>query len=135
MTVAAGPPGEDVTVHGQVDAIGGGGLEGVTVTVVGTSVTASTDALGATQLDLGVDAAMTLHLQKEGYADQFLALTLPDSVGNDGYFEATLAPRDAPQTLADAAAGGSLVGRDGATLVLPPSALVDGTGTAVSGAI
>ena len=132
---AAPPPSRTVTVHGQVDGPGGTGLPGVTVTAAGTSMSATTDALGAVQLDLGVDSAVTLHFEKDGFADQFLALTLPDSVGSDGYFAAALTPRDAPQTLADATAGGTLTGRDGATLVLPPSALVDASGAAVSGPV
>ena len=129
------PAARTLMAQGLVRTVAGDPLEGVTVTVVGSATSATTDALGTVALALDVDMPLTLALAKNGYADQFVALQLPATTGLDAYFEATLATREAALTLADAAAGGALAGKDGATLTLPPSALVDSSGAAVTGAV
>lgn len=111
-----------------------GVLQGVTVALVGGNATAQTGADGRATLAVPSGAPQTLRFGKAGYADQFLPVQL--STGGDGtLLEVRLHARDAALTLADAAAGGTLAGRDGATLVVPPGALVDASGNAVTGAV
>ncbi|MDB6062431.1 MAG: hypothetical protein JWM78_2534 [Verrucomicrobiaceae bacterium] len=123
------------SAQGSVTGLDGTALPGVTVAVVGSSATGTTDSTGKVALTVNVGVPLTVKLSKAGYADQVLSVQVPSSVGADAYFEATMRTRDAAQTLPDAAAGGALTGRDGATITLPANALVDSTGTAVTGPV
>jgi hypothetical protein len=135
LEVTAGPaPAGTVSALGRIHDLDGHPLEDVTV-APGGGAAASTDALGQVHVQVPIGGPVTIRLSKAGFADQFLRLELPASTGADADFEATLRPRDTPQTLADAAAGGALDGRDGVRIVFPPGALVDGAGAAVSGPI
>ncbi len=124
-----------VNAQGVVKTLDGVALDGVMISQVGSMATVTTDAMGKASLAVDVGVPMTLKLSKSGYADQFLSINVPDTVGADAYFAATMRTRDAVLTLADAAAGGSLNGRDGATISLPPNSLVSGSGAAVTGAV
>jgi len=135
VAVTAAAAGANVTVNGHITGLDGTAIEGVVVTPIGSSATATSDAMGGVDLSVPTGVPVSLKLTKAGLADQFVSLTLPLGTGSDAYFEATLRPRDAAQTLADAAAGGSLAGRDGAGVSLPAGALVDGSGTAVGGPV
>jgi hypothetical protein len=46
-----------------------------------------------------------------------------------------MAPREPALTLADAAAGGTLIGKDGARIVFAAGSIVDGAGAPVSGPV
>jgi PKD repeat protein len=123
-----------------VRALDGTPLAGVTVMatvptpgVPGTP-SATTDAQGRAVLDTGTDVPVTLKFSRSGYADQFRNASLPADA-DSGYLEVTMQPRAPALTLASGAAGGTLVGRDGATVVFPPGALVDATGNAVGGPV
>jgi hypothetical protein len=136
VSVAAAPAATTtVSAQGAIATIDGTALAGVSATVVGGSASAVSDATGKLNLTLGTGVPVVLKLSKAGYSDQFLPLNVPVTAGADAYFEATMRPRDPAMTLADAAAGGTLAGRDGAVITLPANALVDGTGTAVAGAV
>ncbi len=140
VTVGAAPVAvRTVSVAGRVSGIDGLPLAGVTVSVEGRSgagSSATTDADGRTTLNVGVGVNVVLRLAKTGYTDQIKSLNLPSVAGSDASFEASLMPRAAALTLADAAAGGSVTGPDGASLQLPAAALVDAvTGAAVTGAV
>jgi len=124
-----------VTAQGSIQAVDGTALQGVSVTPFGASTSGTTDANGKVNVSVAAGAPLSVKLSKDGYADQFVSLTLPAAAGSDAYFEAVMRPRDAALTLADAAAGGSLNGRDGAAITLPANALVDSSGTAVTGAV
>ena len=144
ITVAAAPAAlRNVSVAGRVTGLDGLPLAGVIITVqgaTGAGSSATTNAEGRATLSVGVGAGLgvtaVLRLSKPGYTDQVKGMALPSSAGTDGSFEASLMQRAAAQTLADAAAGGTLTGVDGAVLVLPAAALVDAvTGAAVIGAV
>ncbi|PZA06045.1 MULTISPECIES: PKD domain-containing protein [unclassified Meiothermus] len=136
ITVSPPPaPSKTVAVRGLVKGIDDGPLAGVNVSVVGGSATGTTGADGTVTLNLGVGVDVTLRLSKEGYAEQFKVVNLPGNVGEDGYFEARLIPREAPKTLADAAKGGNLEGKDGVKIGLPAGGLLDPSGKPVSGAV
>jgi hypothetical protein len=75
-----------------------------------------------------------LRLSKAGYADQVKTLVLA-AAAESGYLEATMAPREAALTLADAAAGGTLAGKHGASVVFAAGSIVDAAGAAVSGPV
>jgi len=140
VTVTAAPAAaRSVSIAGRVTGIDGLPLAGVAVSVQGASGAGSsalTDAEGRATLNAGVGVDVVLRLSRAGYTDQVKRLKLPGSAGADGSFEASLMPRAAALTLPDAAAGGTLAGTDGASLVLPPAALVDAaTGAAASGPV
>ncbi len=109
-------------------------LAEVTVSVIASGTTATTAADGRATLttDLGVPVA--LKFSRTGYADQFKRFTLP-TAAESGYIEVTMIAREAAQTLPDAAAGGTLAGRDGARIILAPGSLVDAGGNPVSGPV
>ncbi|MGB8223726.1 MAG: PKD domain-containing protein, partial [Polyangiales bacterium] len=124
-----------VTVEGAVTTLADVAIEGVNVSVVGGSTSGITDAMGKVRMSLGTDIPLTLKLTKSGYADQFAVVQFPPDIGADAYFEAAMRVRDAELMLADAALGGTLTGRDGALLSLPPNALVGPGGTSMTGAV
>ena len=123
------------TAQGQVRNLAGTALEGVTASVVGATATATSDISGKFNLSVGVDVPVTVRLSKAGFADQIVPLKLPITAGVDTYFEARMLAREAAQTLADAAAGGTVTGKEGAAIVLPANALVDAAGAAVAGPV
>jgi PKD repeat protein len=135
VTIAPGPtPTGTVAAQGIVRAIGNAALAGVTVTVESTGANGTTGADGKVSVNVPRGAPALLRLAKTGYADQILPLAIPD-VDETTIFEAVMSPREPVQPLADAAAGGALGGKDGASLTLPPNALVGPGGTPVTGAV
>ena len=80
------------------------------------SVTTAADGRAALTAPRGVDSI--LRLSKAGYADQIKTLALPAGA-ESGYLEATMAPREPELTPADAAVGGTLTGKDGASVLSP----------------
>ncbi len=137
VTIAAGPAASGiVTVHALAKDIDGVAVAGASVAVVGSGgATATTDAMGRADIALGMGVPLALKFSKAGFADQFLAVQLPATAGADTLVEATLRPRDAARTLADAHLGGTLAGRVGAMLTLPADALVNTGGALVTGAV
>ena len=139
ISVSAAPvAARSVAVTALVTGIDGQPLAGVSITVQGSSASPlATGADGrATLPGLGVGVDVVLRLSKAGYTDQVKRLSLPASTGSDARVEASLMPRASATTLADAAAGGTANGSDGASLVLPAGTLVDAaTGAAVTGAV
>ena len=133
ITAASATPPATVNVQGSISTLDGTPLSGVAATPFGATSGASTDASGKVSVSLPAGAPLVVKLSKDGFADQFVKVTMPTTAGADAYFDAVMRARDAALTLADAAAGGSLNGRDGATITLPANALVDATGAAVTG--
>jgi hypothetical protein len=136
VTVSAAPAATaSAVVQAGVKTLDGLALGGVAVTVVGGPAAATTDGLGKASLTLDLGVPVVLKFAKSGFADQYLPVRFPSSAGADASLEVVMGPRDAPMTLADAAAGGQLVGRDGASLALPANALVDRAGNPIIGAV
>lgn len=137
---AAASAAATVQTLAVVRDIAGQPLPGVTVAAtvptpgVPGSPSATTGADGRATLATGTGVAVVLKFSKPGYADQWRNAALPAGA-DSGYVQVTMQPRESPLTLADAAAGGTLVGRDGARLVLPAGALVDAAGNPVSGPV
>ena len=104
------------------------------VTVLETSASATTGSDGKANIAIATGAPVTLKFSKGGYADQFKSVRLQSGASGLQVAVRMLAREDA-LTLADAAAGGTLSGKQGATLVVPAGALVDAAGNAVSGAV
>lgn len=135
VTVAAAPlPLAVVDTLTVVRGIEGPTLADVSVTLVGGSTAATTDALGRATLRTGTGVPQLLKFSKAGYSDQFRDATLP-ATAESGYVEVTMQPRQAPLTLASAAAGGSLTGQFGAKVTFPAGALVDAAGNPLSGPV
>jgi hypothetical protein len=136
LTVTPRPAASSsASIEGFITTVDGVALDAVSVTLVGGAATGTTDALGKVHLTLDLGVPVTLKLAKVGFADQFVIVHIPATAGADGYFEASMRTRDAALSLADAAAGGTLTGRDGAVITLPPNALVDTTNAPVTGVI
>src|SRR5262249_54101920 len=129
------PPAAMGNAPGRVQDPDGHPPEGVTASPGGGGAPGTPDPLGQVHPHLPAGSPVTVSLSKDGFADQVVRLELPATTGADADFEATLAPRDAAQTLPDAAAGGALDGRDGARITFPAGALIDGSGAAVSGPV
>ncbi len=135
ITVSAGP-----TANGSVDSIvvardvDGALLAGVTVTVVGGTASATTDGDGRAVIATPRGVPAVLRFAKSGYAAQVKRADVPSDV-DGSYLEVTMRTRDGATTLANAAAGGTLTGRDGARVTFLPNTLVDSSGNAVSGAV
>jgi PKD repeat protein len=127
---AAGAPAPASALVSDANGV----LAGVTVALVGGSATAQTGADGRATLAVPTGPAQTLRFGKAGYADQFKTMQLAAGAAGT-QLEVRLQARDTALVLADAAAGGTLAGRDGATLVIPPDALVDAAGQPVTGAV
>jgi len=135
VTVTAGP-----VAMGRVDALAvvrdsaGAPLAGVSVTNAADGSAATTGADG--RATIGADRAVpaTLRFAKPGFADQIKAFTLPEAA-ESGYLEVTMTPREPAATLADAAAGGSVTGKDGASATFEAGSLVNAGGTPVSGPV
>ncbi len=135
ITVTAGPsPGPTVTVAGHVEALDGGPLSGVTVAIVGGGVGGTTDTSGDVAVNVPTGVPVLLRLSRAGYVDHLEPVSIPTG-GGDAIFEAAMIPQGAVQSLADAAAGGTVTGTDGAVLQVPAGALVDDDGTPVTGAV
>lgn len=136
VTVTAPPaPTSVVRVQGTIKSIAEVALADVSVTTPD-GANAISDASGKVTINVGTNVSRLLKLSKSGYADQFVQITLPPGTGDmESTFDAVMRTRDAALTLADATAGGSVAGRDGATVTLGPGVLVDSTGAAVSGAV
>jgi PKD repeat protein len=111
-----------------------GPLPGVSVTVLGTSASAITGNDGKANIAIATGAPVTLKFSKAGHADQFKRVQLPAGAAGTQVAVRMLA-RENALTLADAAAGSTLAGKHGATLIVPPNTLVDATGTPVAGAV
>ena len=135
VTVSPGPAAlGSVNTLAVVRDARGTPLADVSVGMVNGGATATTAADGRATLATALGAPVVLKFSRTGYADQFRRFTLPVAA-ESGYLEVTMIAREAAQTLADAAAGGTLAGKDGARITLPPASLVDASGNPVSGPV
>ncbi len=130
------PPGSErafVTVK-VVDALGFAKTGAAVSLADGTGSTGTTGPDGQTLVELPADRNVLLQVNLTGHTRQFRPLRV--AAGSTAYLKATLLQRAPALTLPDAAAGGTLVGKNAARLTLPEGALVDAvTGAAVSGAV
>jgi hypothetical protein len=135
VTAAAAAVG-NVLVQAAIYDASGIALPGVVIGVPGRSTpVGTTDGLGRVDITLDRGPMQVLRLTKAGYTDQTKVFRLPTTAGTGIRITAVMRPRDAAQSLTDAHAGGSLVGRAGATITLPVDALVNSAGVLVSGAV
>lgn len=133
VTVTAGPAPVGMVDTVAVATDSTGPLSGVTVSVAGgATATTAADGTATVQTPLGVPLQITFN--KPGYASQMKRLNLPAGAAS-GYVTARLLVREPALTLPDAATGGTLTGKHGARIVLPPNALVDAAGTTVTGPV
>jgi hypothetical protein len=135
ITINPGPaPVALVDTLVQVKGLDGTAIGGVTVAATTGGASATTDANGRATLKTGTGIPVVLKFSRAGFADLLRDASLP-TVADSGYLEVTMLPREAALTLADAAAGGSLAGKHGAKITLPPNALVDASGNPVTGTV
>ena len=135
VTVTAGPvPTGNVGTLTIVRDSAGALLAGVTVANVAAGAPAVTGADGRATVGADTGVRAVLKFSKAGFADQFKAFTLP-AAAESGYLEVVMTPRLASATLADAAAGGTITGSDGASVVFEAGSLVNAAGAAVTGPV
>jgi Bacterial Ig-like domain/Bacterial Ig domain len=129
------PPPQATTVRVKVLDVLGFAKPGAAVEVVGAGAAAvATGSDGTVQLELAPDTDALLRISLPGHTQQFRPLRV--ARGQSAYLEARLMARAPALTLPDAAAGGTLSGRNAARLTLPPNALVDAlSGAPVTGAV
>lgn len=129
------PPPPVTSVQVKVLDVLGFAKPGATVEVIGAGTAAATTGSdGSAVLALAPDTAGLLRIGLPGHTQQFRPVRV--ARGQTAYLEARLTARAPALTLPDAAAGGTLVGRNAARLTLPANALVDAqTGAAVTGAV
>ncbi len=129
--VASGSVPTSVIVRDTSGAL----VSGVSVSVNragGASASTGADGRASVSTDRGI--AVTLKFSKAGYADQFKTQTLP-TAAESGYLQVTMLAREPALTLANAADGGELVGKDGVKVSFAPGSLVDSQGNPVSGPV
>lgn len=135
VTIAApdAPATTDAQLVGSVTDVAGNLLAGVRASIVGFAPVDTSDTGGAIVLeDVPTGVPLAVHLEKEGFAEQVVRLTLPAGIGF-GAFESTLARRGSPLPIARVEDGGTTRGTDGARVTLPVEGLVDGNGDPVTG--
>ncbi len=133
VTIGAGATATGTApAAGVVRTVAGAPLAGVGVVADGGG-TGTTDASGKVSVNVPRGVPFKLTFTKGGYATQYLPYLVPgDTEG--AIFEITMIAEEAPQTV-NATLGGTVAGKDGATVVLPPNGLVTGNGTPVAGAV
>ncbi|WP_407571308.1 PKD domain-containing protein [Deinococcus altitudinis] len=123
-----------VTLSGTVRSTVGVPIAGVTVSVVGGTPSARSDAKGHVSLPLGTGQTVTLKLQKPGFTEQFKVVNVAASA-RAGSFRAEMLQRQPARILPKVEAGGKAVSRDGVLVELPANALVNAAGQAVTGSV
>jgi len=133
VTIGSGDVAQGTApADGVVRTITGAPLAGVGVVAEGGG-TGTTDATGKVTLNVPRGIPFKLTFTKSGYATQYLPYSVP--AGTEGaIFEVTMITQEPPQNV-NAALGGTVAGKDGATLILPPNGLVTENGTPVTGAV
>ncbi|MBL8950376.1 MAG: PKD domain-containing protein [Myxococcaceae bacterium] len=135
LTVNAGPAAtQQSPLKVRVRSSGNARLQGVVLKDLGGTATATTGATGEATLTLGAGVVSRVSFTKEGYASQVKVVTVPTAV-TAPQLEVTMLPRAGAVQMAQAELGGTLTGTAGAKLTLPPNALVDASGAAVTGPV
>ncbi len=128
------PPPPTTTVNVEVRDVLGFVQSGAVVSVVGASSTPiTTNANGQAVVTVPPGTATTLKIAKPDYSEQFAVVTVPEGAAH--LLGISILQRTPSQPLPDAAAGGSLTGRNAVRLILPANALVNAQGQPVTGAI
>ena len=129
------PPVAPTTASVQVQAraLDGSALAGVDVRA-SSGATAQTDAQGTLTLAVSTGEDVTLAFTKAGLANQVKVVNIPAG-STSATLEVTLIARQAAQTLADIAVGGTVSGQDGVRAEFPAGSLVNAAGQVVSGAM
>lgn len=129
------PPDPGSALSVKVLDVLGFAKDGAVVEVVGAStVAATTNADGLASVELAPGVERLLKVSLPGHTEQFRPVQV--TAGESAYLEVRLMARAPALTLPDAAAGGTLVGRNAARLTLPAHALVDAeSGAPVTGAV
>ena len=107
-------------------------VQGATVRTA--SATAVTDAQGAASVPVATGSEQVVAIEKSGFAEQVKVVNLADGTASAS-LQAMLIAREAPLTIAANETGGSVTGKDGVKVTLPPNALVTAGGAAVTGPV
>jgi hypothetical protein len=128
------PPVVSTTATVEVRDVFGFVQPGAVVSIVGaTTAPVTTPANGRAEIALRPGVATTLKIAKPEYGEQFAVVTVPEGAAR--LLDVRILQRAPAQTLPDAAAGGTLTGRNAVRLTLPANALVNAQGQPVTGAI
>lgn len=134
VTIAPGPtPGSSVAVTVKVKDTIGALQPNALISLVGSTTTATTSAAGTATLMMPRGVPQTLRITKAGFSTKTSVVTLL-ATQTSGHLDVVLRARQ-PAVQLDATTGGRVTGLNGVTLDLPPGAVVDSSGAAVSGMI
>ncbi|MCB0720311.1 MAG: PKD domain-containing protein [Bacteroidetes bacterium] len=138
VTITAGDPpvSSDGRLLGKVSDVSGFALPDVTVSVVGSELSGTTDAFGLVAIE-GVDVGkeLTLSLHRSGYANQYVSVGVTADTTSNLYFESLMRVRDAAIEIADAENGFQKRSRDGVMVDMPVDALMMPDGSPASGTV
>lgn len=126
---------DTLEVYGRVFDASGKPLQGVTVNIVSTNFSSTTDNLGDAQFKYKLPSRkFLLKLTKSGCLTQYLSISIPDN-SFTSYFEAYLQTGPEVYSMQDIELGGSKQGVNGTSFTLPEEALVDNYGNTVTGGV
>lgn len=135
ITIAAPADLGEATLHGEVVDDAHSALVGVGVFDASGAQVATTDAQGRYEAQVARGRPVVLTLRRSDYTEQVVRLELAEDA-TEGYAASMMQRREDPLYLDDAAAGGEIVGAQGARLVFPPDALIDAeSGQPVTGTV
>ncbi len=109
-------------------------VEGAAVRVESSGDSATTDAEGRATVPVVQQSRELIRVTAPGYLPQTLPVSLPADA-NPSVFTVGLIAEADPVQIAAAENGGTATGGDGASVTLPPGALVDGAGQTVTGPV
>lgn len=127
------PPPTAAAVAVQALALDGTPVAGVQVRA-SSGATALTDAQGKATLSVPLAQDVTLAFSKADIANQVKVLRMPAG-STSATLDVTLIERQAPLTVSDIAAGGTVSGKDGVRAEFPAGSLVNAAGQVVTGAV
>ncbi len=133
-TAASTPAPATAALTCEVADAAGRPLGGVSVRNPSAGTAATTDGAGVARLDVRSAAETVVVFERDGYADQFRVLELPAGARRSA-LAVVMVERGVRQPLAAVENGAAAGGGAGARVVLPPGALVDGDGRAVTGEV
>jgi PKD repeat protein len=129
---AAAVPSAFASVAVEV-RVGTSVVSGASVTVLG-GASATTDSQGLATLAVGVGVPQVIQVRAGGYTTQIRRLNLANTL-TTGFLKVGLAYAAQPMALNAVENGADATGGNGVRVQLPPAALVDASGTPVTGTV
>lgn len=133
-TPAPAPPPAAATARLGVTVIDSDGRAVPGASLTSSAGAATTGAAGTATLDVATGAERTVRIVKDGFAEQIKVVNIADGA-TTASLQAMLIAREPAQVLAANEAGGTVSGKHGIRITLPPNAFATANGAAVTGAV